>query len=208
MDFADVLGTRRMVRSFHAGPLSNDDHDLAIIDELLAAARRAPAAGNTDAMEFVVLLGDETASYWDTTLTPDKRADFGHPGLLRAPALVVVLTRPDAYPERYAELDKGRAATLGSGTPAWSVPFWWVDAGAAIENLLLAVANAELGACLFGVFDHADAVKAVLGIPDDREVVATIAIGRPDGDERPGRSASRRRRPLSEVRHLGRWSAN
>lgn len=205
VELADAIRRRRMVRAFEPGPLRTDMSDAETIDELLAAARRAPAAGNTDALEFVVCLGDDTERYWGATMTPQRRARFGHPGLLLAPALVIVTTRPDAYPERYSEADKGRAATLGSSTDEWPVPFWWVDAGAAIENLLLSATDAGLGACLFGVFDHESAVKAAFGIPSSVRVVATIAVGRPGSDERPGRSARRQQRPLSEVRHHGRW---
>jgi nitroreductase len=85
------------------------------------------------------------------------------------------------------------------------VPYWWVDAGAAVEHLLLGVVEAGLGACFFGVFDHEPAVRAELGVPDGWRVVGTVALGHPaDGDER-GASAGRPRRPLDEIVHRGGW---
>ncbi len=205
MEFASVVGRRRMVRSFSEGPLICGRQDRAVVDDLLEIARRGPSAGNTAAVEFLVLTGDETEHYWSTTMTAAKRASFGHPGLFRAPVLVVVVTRPEAYAERYAEPDKARSG-LGDGPEAWSVPYWWVDAGAVVQNLLLAVTDQGLGACLFGLFDHEDPVRARFGIPLDRRLVGTVAIGQPATEERPGRSSSRPRPALDQIRHWGQWA--
>ncbi|MEO6989145.1 MAG: nitroreductase family protein, partial [Aquihabitans sp.] len=84
------------------------------------------------------------------------------------------------------------------------VPYWWVDAGAVAQNLLLAAVDAGLGACLFGLFDHEAAVAAAFGVPDGWRLVATVAIGHP-APSPPGRSAVRPRRSLDEVRHRNHW---
>lgn len=198
--WAAVRG-RRMVRSFAPGPVAPD-----VVDRVIDAGRRAPAAGGTDGRAFVVLEGpDQIARYWDVTLPAGERRDrFGHPGLLRAPVLVVVWCRPGAYVERYAEPDKGMAATLGASTAAWPQPFWWVDAGCAIEAMLLAAVDEGLGASLFGLFDHEAAVAAALGVPAGWRGAGAVALGVPGGDERPGRSAGRRP-PLAAVVHRGGW---
>jgi nitroreductase len=119
---------------------------------------------------------------------------------LRAPALAVVVTEPSAYARRYAEPDKA-AAGLGS-VGAWPVPYWWVDAGMAVENILLAAVAEGLGACFFGLFDHEPALLADLRVPAGRRAVGTIALGHPAPDE-PGRSAARDRRPTV---HWAEWS--
>lgn len=189
-----------MVRSFTDRPI-----DALIVDDILELARRAPSAGNTGAVEFLVLDTHEAvAAYWATTMTEERQAGFRWQGLLRAPVLVVVSTRPDAYVERYAEADKARPQ-LGSSTEAWRQPFWWIDAGMVAQNLLLTVNDRGLGACLFGLFDHEDDVKAAFDVPHDRRLVCTIAIGEPDALDQPGRSAGRSRLDLEEITHRGRW---
>lgn len=199
MEFAEAVVRRRMVRSF-----TDDPVDAAVVDSLCDLARRAPSAGNSQATSFLVL--DEPTSvarYWDVTLPEPKRSSFRWPGLVVAPVLVLVAVRPATYTERYAEVDKVRTG-LGAGTDAWPVPYWWVDAGAAVEHLLLGAVDAGLGACLFGAFDHEPSVRDAFGVPDGQRLVATIAVGHPAASA-PGRSASRARRPLDQVVHRNRW---
>lgn len=189
-----------MVRAF--GP---DAVDPSVVDALLDGARRAPSAGNTQALRFLVLDTPEAvAGYWDLTLPVERRPGFAWPGLLAAPVLVVVLVDPAAYVARYAEPDKA-VTGLGQGVGEWAVPYWWVDAGAAIQDLLLGVVDAGLGACLFGLFRHEEAVLRAHGVPGGWRAAGTVALGHP-APSRPGRSAGRPRPPLGEVVRRGRWA--
>jgi nitroreductase len=199
MSLRDVVRRRRMVRAFTDAPVAPD-----VLDELLDLARRAPSAGNSQGTAFVVLdTADAVAGYWDLTLPAERRASFALPGLLDAPVLVVVVCSHRTYVDRYAEPDKV-ATGLGQDADAWSVPYWFVDAGMAIEHLLLGVTEAGLGACFFALFDHEAAVLSSLGVPDGWRAVGTVAIGHPAAD-RPGRSARRPRRAFDDVVHRGRW---
>jgi nitroreductase len=188
-----------MVRAFRDEPVPDD-----VLDRVLDLARRAPSAGNTQPWEFLVLRGPSVAAYWAATMPdPAARTGFRWQGLLHAPALVVPYVQPDAYVDRYVEPDKADTG-LGAGADAWAVPYWWVDGGAAVQNLLLACTAEGLGTCFFGQFDHEPDVRRAFGVPDDRRAVGTVAVGWPAPDE-PGRSASRRRPPLEEIVHHDRW---
>ncbi|MBX3314742.1 MAG: nitroreductase family protein [Actinobacteria bacterium] len=203
MELSEAIRRRRMVRAYRTDPV-----DPGVVDHLCDLARRAPSAGHSQGLDLLVLEGaDQVGSYWDVTLPPARRATFRWQGLLRAPVLLVVVVDPEAYVARYAEPDKA-ATGLGGGAANWSVPFWWVDAGAAIEHVLLGAVEAGLGACLFGLFEHEAAVAARFAVPEGRRLVASIAIGHPDpGSDGPGRSADRRRRGLDEVVHRGGWTS-
>lgn len=202
MDLTDAIRRRHMVRAF-----TEEAVDPVVVDRLCDLARRAPSAGNTQGTAFLVLDEPETTGrYWDITLPADRREGFRWPGLIAAPVLVVVAVRAAAYVDRYAEADKV-ATGLGADADDWSVPYWWVDAGAAIEHLLLAVVDAGLGACLFGLFEHEAAVATTFDVPDGWRLVGTVALGHPAPGTGggPGRSAGRLRRPLGDVIHRGRW---
>ena len=203
MDLQTALRTRRMIRAFQDRPV--DDH---LLIQLLDLARRAPSAGHTAATEFVVLTGSGRSVYWDITLPSERRSGFTFSSLPDAGALVLVLTRPDAYPERYSEADKSSTG-LGAGTDAWPVPFWWIDAGAVIQNLLLLVHAEGLGALLFGAFDHERPVLEELGVPPDRRLAGVVAVGHPAEDLGPqGRSARRKRPGIDAIIHRQRWTAS
>lgn len=199
MQFADVVTTRRMVRSFDPRPVPRD-----VLDRMLDLARRVPAAGNTQGLDLVVLEGEETTRYWDASLSVDSRATFPWPGLLDAPVLVIPVGDPAAYVSRYAETDKARTG-LGAGVDAWPVPYWYVDTAFAAMVALLAAVDEGLDALFFGQFEHEDAIKAELGIPMDRRPVGTIAIGYASEEQRASASSRRPRRPFDEVVHRGGW---
>ena len=147
-------------------------------------------------------------------------------GMRTAPMLLVVLGDPAAYARRYAAPDKRaragaeraeevlRAAGVrhaaGAGAdpsdlpdaPAGArgpSPWWLVDASMATALLLLAAADAGLGACFFGVPpDRRDAVLHALGA-SGRVLVGVVALGvpaphprGPAGPRSPHRPARRR----------------
>jgi nitroreductase len=197
----EVARRRRMTRAFRVEPVARD-----LVDRLLDLARRAPSAGNTQGLAFLVLdQPDDVARYWSTTLPPERRAAFPWPGLLSAPVLVLPCVRAGAYLERYAEADKARTG-LGAASDRWAVPYWHVDGGMAVGFLLLAAEEAGLGALLFGLFEHEAAVRAAFAIPPDWQPLGTVALGWPEPSQRPSLSAARPRPPLTEVVRRGRWA--
>jgi nitroreductase len=189
VSFEHVLASRRMCRDYSDQPVPGD-----VLAHVLRAAFRGPAAGNTAALELLVLRDERVAAYWDVTLPADRRPVFPWPGLLHAPVLVIPVVRPGAYVERYAEDDKVRTG-LGVDESAWPIPYWYVDGGAGVMALLLAAEAAGLGALLFGQFQHEEAVAAAFGVPPDRRALGTIALGWPAQPARPAAASARRGRP-------------
>lgn len=187
-----------MSRSF-----TDESVDPDVIDRMLDLACRGPSAGKTASLDFLVLEGEQTARYWDTTLAPERRSGFPWPHLLDAPVLIVPWVEPDAYVRRYREADKVSTG-LGASEEAWEVPYWWVDGGAAAMTLLLAAEAVGLGALLFGLFEHENAVRAVFGVPDGRRAIGAIALGHAAQD-RPSVSAKRERGAFDEIVHRGGW---
>jgi nitroreductase len=197
--FAQVLASRRMCRDYQDRPI-----EPSVLDTVLRAAFRGPAAGNSHALDLVVLQGERVQQYWATTLDEQRRASFPWPGLLRAPVLVLPYVSPEAYVERYAEGDKAHTG-LGEGPERWTVPYWWVDGGAAVMAVLLAAEAAGLGALFFGQFAHEPAVAQLCDVPAGRRALGTIALGHPGGEDRSSASARRGRPDPAEHIHVARW---
>jgi FMN reductase [NAD(P)H] len=115
---------------------------------------------------------------------------------------VLVCTREDDYHDRYRKADK----LVDGGEIEWPVPFWFVDAGAALMLLLLAAIDDGLAAGVSGVpHPVADRLRAAFGVPAEVTVVALVTIGTAAPD--PGWSAvtSRRTQPRRDAESVVRW---
>lgn len=188
-----------MTRAFEPTPLAS-----GIVDALLEAASRAPSAGNTQALAYLVLEGDDTRRYWSATLSADRRDGFPWPRLLDAPVLIIPFTDATAYVTRYADADKAHTG-LGASPDAWSTPYWWIDGGMAVMTVLLGAEELGLGALFFGLFEHEDAVKTAFGVPPELRALGAIALGHPAAQQRPSASALRPRTALGDAVHRGYW---
>jgi nitroreductase len=201
VEFRDVLRRRRMVRRF--------DPDRPVppsaLQAVLYAAQRAPSAGFSQGWDFVVLVeAADRQRFWDATRDPDRLeaapADRWLAGVSAAPVLVLCLSDPDTYLDRYAEPDKGWA----DRDPArWPVPYWDVDTGMAAMLMLLAAVDQGLGALFFGVPPgRHEAVRQAHGIPGNRRLVGVVALGH-ELRRTEGSSRTRPRRAPADVVHWG-----
>ena len=196
MEFSEVVRKRRMVRHFSPEPVPAET-----IEHLLDLARHAPSAGFTQGQSFVVVTHPETKREIAQLCGEESYVAGGfHPFISGAPVLVVACTREAAYHRRYQEADKIRA----DGTEIhWPVPYWHMDAGAAVMILLLAAVDAGLAAGFAGAHDL-DALRALLGIPAEVTPVGVIPIGHRAPDV-PSPSLKRGRKPAAEYVHWERW---
>jgi nitroreductase len=203
VEFHDLLPRRRMVRHYAAEPVPRDS-----VERILATVRHAPSAGYSQGQRLLVVTEErgraEAVRCFEEGSWGGAPEDL-EPWLESAPVHVLVCTREDDYHERYRMADK-----LDEGEEIeWPVPYWFVDAGAALMLILLAAIDEGLAAGVSGVpRDTASALRTAFGVPEDVEIVAlvTIGVGAPD----PGWSAiaSRRtqpRRSSVESVHWERW---
>jgi coenzyme F420-0:L-glutamate ligase/coenzyme F420-1:gamma-L-glutamate ligase len=189
---ADVLAARRTVRDFTAEPV-----DRAAVTRAIAAAVTAPAPHHSTPWRFVVLesaqaravLLDDMLAAWIADLRGDgfteqqiaRRVRRGEP-LRRAPLLIVPCLHAEAA-HRYPD-DRRNAAER---------EMFVVAMGAAVQNLLVALAVEGLGSCWVSstMFCRPVVTKA-LGLPDDWEPMGAVSVGHPaaPAPDRPPRKAS------------------
>jgi nitroreductase len=173
MDVFDAIRKRRAVRLYRPDPVSREQV-LAILD----AGNRAPSGLNRQPWEFLIVTGntvlemgrsyrstlDEYLSHWDKS---PMRDFITREGFIRfaetyggAPVVIVVLVPTDPLPNfKKADLE---------------------SASAALENLMLAATALGLGTCwMTGPLRDEPALRRILAIPDDREIVAVTPLGYP-----------------------------
>lgn len=196
MEFQDVVRRRRMVRNY-----TDRAVEPAVIDRIAAAARRAPSAGFSQGQYLIVVTSAETRrKIADLSGEAQYVANGFDPWISRAPVHIVVCTSEADYHRRYQEPDK----TNDRGNEIdWPVPYWWVDAGATLMALLLAVVDEGLAAGFLGVHSI-PGLRGLLAVPDEVMPIGVVTIGHPAPDRR---SSSLRRgwKPAEEVVHFEQW---
>lgn len=197
MEFRDVIARRRMVRNYTASPV-----DPAAVERIVDAGRRAPSAGFSQGQAFVVVTDRADRAEIATLAGEARYVEAGFdPWISRAPVHVVVCASEEAYRRRYREPDK----SPDGKEIEWPVPYWWIDAGAALQNILLAAVDEGLAAGFLGC--HAmSGLADLLDIPEEYSPIGVVTIGHPAPDQRSG-SLSRGRRPVRDVIHRDRWSS-
>ena len=200
MEFRELLPRRRMVRHYREEPVARE-----AVQRIVETVRRAPSAGYSQGQRLLVVTKDEgrdeIVRIWRDEAGPEEGLE---PWIESAPVAVLVCTREDDYHDRYRLPDKLEA---GGGTEIeWPVPYWYVDAGAALMLVLLAAVDEGLGAGVSGVpLAAAAQLRDAFGIPQDVSIVALVTLGRAAPD--PGWSAvtSRRTQPRRDPAQVVRW---
>lgn len=195
MEFSEVVRRRRMVRNYLPDPIPAES-----LDRILDRARRAPSAGFTQGQTFVVVTDRESRARIAELAHEDIYVEAGFdPWLSRAPVHVIVCTSEQAYRDRYDEPDKATADKAQD----WPVPYWFVDAGAALMLLLLAAVDEGVAAGFAG--SHSlDGISELLGIPPEVQPIGLVTLGYAAPD-RLSRSLARGWKDADEVIHHQRW---
>ena len=163
MAFLDLARTRQSDRAFTDQAVRRED-----LLTCVEAAQLAPSACNSQPWKFVIiddaaLAKQVGALIANNPLGINKFAET-------APVLVAVV-------EEEAKLMAKAKDQVES--QRWAK----FDLGSATEHFCLQAAELGLGTCIMGAFD-ADAVKAVLGLPEERNIFIMLAVGYPAGTTR------------------------
>lgn len=198
------LSTTRAIRRYSSDPIPDRD-----LRDILFAATRGPSGSNRQPFRFVVL-----------TDSPDARAAKALIGE-QARRLWGAKRREDGYDRGSGAADDSPKARMARTMQAYVDNFETVPAlilpclvryreptpmeGAsvypAVQNLLLGARALGYGGVITGFHALADSeLKALLGIPEEVFIAATITLGRPRG-----RHGAVRRRPLAELVYGEEW---
>jgi nitroreductase len=152
MSIFDVILSRRSIRQFRSDPIPG-----SILEQLVNAARLAPSASNLQPLEYVIVDQSQVCRRifpclkWAAYINPE-----GNPLPGQEPvAYIVVLVN----------------------TAIRKIRHEW-DAGASIENMLLAAWDMGIGSCWIISADKPSIAK-ILSIPDSHEIDSVIAFGYP-----------------------------
>jgi nitroreductase len=152
MNVYDAIVSRRTIRKFRQTSIAEDT-----LRKLVDAARLAPQAANLQPIKYVVVndkgLLDPifSTTKWAGYLAPEGTPQPGE----RPVAYVVVLVDREIRDSGYE-----------------------TDAGAAVENLILAAVGEGIGSCWIGSVDR-NRVRELLDIPERYIIHTLVALGYP-----------------------------
>ena len=174
MDFTDVVMKRRAVRRFEEGGVARE-----VIERIARLAQRTPSAGFSQGQRLIVVT-DQVRRREVARICGEAyyEADFG-PWISECAAQFIPCVSESIYHRRYQEADK---VEEDGSEIAWPVPFWWIDIGATMQNIMLAAVNEGLGCGFVG--PDVDALRACLGIPEEFAPIGVMPVGRPLPDVR------------------------
>jgi nitroreductase len=177
----DVILKRRSGVAFKEDPIPDE-----MLVSILEAGRRAPSCANTQAWNFIVLRDPEVLVKAHDALS--KGNSWGK----KAPVILLVAAKEDG------------------GCGAHGLPYFTMDVGLTVENMLLQAVH-------LGLVGHPTAgwnesmLKEISGIPEEYRIVTVVFFGYKgsldDLDERTKEKELKTfsRRPLSEIVHYDAW---
>ena len=173
MNFLELVQTRRSLRTYLDKPVEQEK-----LEYVLEAARLAPSWKNMQCWRFIVV---EDAAERAALAECMGESNPGHKALTGAPIVIVLCALP-----KESEVWEGKDNMM-------------LDAGLAMEHLILAATEQGLGTCWQGLFTE-EKVREALNIPNDVRVVAMTPLGYAAEERRP-----RPRKSIAEIVYRGKW---
>lgn len=157
MEFKKLIDERRSVRKYSGG-IDRDD-----LEQILRAAQRAPSWGNRQASRSYAVTTPETLEKLRSSALPASNQNNS------ANAVLVVTT-----------FEKG-VVGFRDGVPANEIGDGWGAYDLGLHDAYLVLAAKDLGydTLIMGMRDSA-AIREVVDIPDNEEILSVIAVGKRD----------------------------
>lgn len=173
MNFLEVVQTRRSLRSYLDKPVEREK-----LEYVLESARLAPSWKNLQCWRFIVV---EDVEQRKALAETQQESNPGRKALIEAPVVIVLCAVPSE-----SEVWEGK-------------DFMMLDAGVAMEHLVLAATEQGLGTCWQGWYREKKA-REVLHVPDDVRVVAMTPLGYAAEERRP-----RPRKAMADIVFYEKW---
>jgi nitroreductase len=177
----DEIMKRRSGRAFANKPISDE-----MLNSILEAGRWAPSCANTQAWNFIVLRDHDALAKAHEFLSRGNA--YGK----AAPVMILVAAKEDG------------------GCSAHELPYFAMDVGLAVQNMLLQAVHLGLMGHPTAGWDE-DGLKKEFGLPAEYRIVTVVFFGyEGDFDKLDERTKESEKRPrtrkeLSEIVHWNKW---
>ena len=166
----ELLLNRRVVRNY-----LETNEEFPNLSDIPKLTIKIPTAGFSRGIEIVSVENKENIKKLAIYANEESYLKKGYgKWLSNSKAIFLILINEQAYHERYKELDKQNQTSSSN----WSVPYWYVDAGAAMMNCMLLVEETGLKSGFLGSHNmEIQKIKSLLVIPEDIEILGFVTAG-------------------------------
>ena len=166
----NLLNNRKVVRNYKKTSL--EDTKLKNISKF---SIKIPTAGFSRGIEILNTFDVKKIKNVSKIFNEDNFIKDGKsPWISNSLALFFILLNEDAYHHRYSKNDKTNAVN----SKDWDVPYWYVDAGAAMMNCILLIEEKELSSGFMGLHNiDRKKIHEEFKIPDTYQIIGMITAG-------------------------------
>lgn len=152
MDCIKVILDRRSIRKFHRREVS-----IEILKELVKCGGMAASGMNVQPIKYVIVASDKVVSeIFPFTRWAGYLKGEGSPAFEERPAAFIMVLNDNNLRKSGFEL----------------------DAGAAVQNILLAANSMGLATCWLGAIDY-EKISEIIGLDENYKLISAIAVGYP-----------------------------
>ena len=171
----NLLNNRKVVRNYKKTTL--EDTNLKNISKF---SIKIPTAGFSRGIEILNTFDVKKIKNVSRIFNEDNFIKDGKsPWISNSLALFFILINEEAYHYRYSKNDKTNAVN----SKDWDVPYWYVDAGAAMMNCILLIEEKELSSGFMGLHNiDRKKIHEEFKIPDTYQIIGMITAGVEDSN--------------------------
>ena len=171
----NLLNNRKVVRNYKKTSLENTN-----LKNISKFSIKIPTAGFSRGIEILNTFDVKKIKNVSRIFNEDNFIKDGKsPWISNSLALFFILLNEEAYHHRYSKNDKTNAVN----SKDWDVPYWYVDAGAAMMNCILLIEEKELSSGFMGLHNiDRKKIHEEFKIPDTYQIIGMITAGVEDSN--------------------------
>ena len=171
----NLLNNRKVVRNYKKTSL--EDTNLKNISKF---SIKIPTAGFSRGIEILNTFDVKKIKNVSRIFNEDNFIKDGKsPWISNSLALFFILLNEEAYHHRYSKNDNTNAVN----SKDWDVPYWYVDAGAAMMKCILLIEEKELCSGFMGLHNiDRKKIHEEFKIPDTYQIIGMITAGVEDSN--------------------------
>tara|TARA_Y100000994_G_C15618569_1_gene412033 strand:+ start:251 stop:856 length:606 start_codon:yes stop_codon:yes gene_type:complete len=171
----NLLNNRKVVRNYKKTSLEDTN-----LNNISKFSIKIPTAGFSRGIEILNTFDVKKIKNVSRIFNEDNFIKDGKsPWISNSLALFFILLNEEAYHHRYSKNDKTNAVN----SKDWDVPYWYVDAGAAMMNCILLIEEKELSSGFMGLHNiDRKKIHEEFKIPDTYQIIGMITAGVEDSN--------------------------